>query len=140
MTVSLASLLTAIVTILAIFVVLWTGFRVGGMRAKHNVVAPATTGHPEFDRAYRVQMNTVEQFIVFLPLLWLSNTYFHMFPYITGALGLVWIVGRIIYGIAYVADPSSRSLGFGVTILASLGLLITSLIGIVQAYMALNAV
>ncbi len=137
---SLATLLTAIVTILAILVVLWTGFRVGGMRSKHKIEAPATTGHPEFDRAYRVQMNTVEQFIVFLPLLWLSNAYFQMFPYITGALGLVWIVGRIIYGIAYVSNPSSRGLGFGITFLATIGLFITSVIGIVQAYMALHAV
>jgi glutathione S-transferase len=136
---SLATLLTAIVTILAILVVLWTGFRVGGMRSKHKIEAPATTGHPEFDRAYRVQMNTVEQFIVFLPLLWLSNAYFQMFPYITGALGLVWIVGRIIYGLAYVANPSSRGLGFGITFLATIGLFITSMIGIVQAYIALHA-
>jgi glutathione S-transferase len=137
---SLATLLTAIVTVLALLVVFWTGFRVGGMRSKHNIQAPATTGHPEFDRAYRVQMNTVEQFIMFLPLLWLSNAYFAMYPYVTGALGLVWIVGRIIYGVAYVANPSSRGLGFTISGLATLGLLITSVIGIVQAYMALHAV
>jgi glutathione S-transferase len=139
MTVSMASLLTAIVTVLAVLMYFWTGFRVGGMRGKHNIQAPATTGHPEFDRAFRVQMNTLEYLVIFLPLLWLSNAYFQMVPYLTGAFGLVWIVGRIIYAIAYVADPAKRSMGFLISGLALLGLLVTTIIGLVQAFMALNA-
>lgn len=139
MTVMPASLLTAIVTVIALLVFFWTGFRVGGMRGKYDIKAPATSGHPEFDKAYRVQMNTLEQIVVFLPLLWLSNAYFMMYPLLTGALGLVWIVGRIIYALAYQADPSKRSLGFSISILATLGLLITTVIGIVQAWMALSA-
>ena len=134
-----ATLLSAIVTVLALLVYFWTGFRVGGMRGKHNIQAPATTGHPEFDRAYRVQMNTLEFLAIFLPLLWLSTAYFHIYPYITGALGLVWIVGRIIYALAYQADPSKRSFGFMISGIALLGLLITTVIGLVQAFMALNA-
>jgi glutathione S-transferase len=136
---TIAMLFTAIVTILAILVVFWTGLRVGGMRGKHNIQAPATTGHPEFDRAYRVQMNTMEQFVLFLPLLWLANAFFHMLPLLVGALGLVWIVGRIIYAQAYMADPSSRSLGFTISIVATAGLLILAVIGIVQSCMALSA-
>jgi glutathione S-transferase len=139
MTASLATLLTAVVTIIALLVFFWTGFRVGGMRSKYDVKAPATTGHIEFDKAYRVQMNTLEQIVIFLPLLWLSAMYFAMMPYLTGALGLVWIVGRIVYALAYQADPSKRSLGFSISLLATLGLLITSLIGIVQTYMAISA-
>ncbi len=140
MTVTLATLFTAIVSILAILVVFWTGLRVGGMRGKHNIQAPATTGHPEFDRAYRVQMNTMEQFVLFLPLLWLSNAFFHSLPLLTGAVGLVWIVGRIVYAQAYMADPSKRSLGFIISIIATAVLLVLSVIGIVQAWMALSAV
>jgi len=136
---SLATWLTAVVTVLAVLMYFWTGFRVGGMRGKHDIKAPATTGHPEFDRAYRVQMNTLEHIVMFLPLLWLSNAYFHMFPYITGALGLVWIVGRIIYAVAYMADPSKRGFGFMVAGIALLGLLITTIIGLVQTFLALNA-
>lgn len=136
---SLATLLTAVVTVLSVLVVFWTGFRVGGMRSKHQIQAPATTGHPEFDRAYRVQMNTLEQFVVFLPLLWLANAYFHMLPILVGALGLVWIVGRVVYALAYMADPSKRGMGFGISILATAGLLILSIIGIVQAWMAISA-
>jgi len=136
---SVATLFTATVTVIAVLVVFWTGFRVGGMRGKHNIQAPAVTGHPEFERAYRVQMNTLEQFVVFLPLLWLSNAYFMKFPLLTGALGLVWIVGRIVYAIAYVADPKSRSTGFTISIAATAALLITTVIGLVNAWIAVNA-
>ena len=139
MSASNATLFTATVTLLAVLVVFWTGFRVGGMRGKHKIEAPAVTGHPEFERAYRVQMNTLEQFVVFLPLLWLSNAYFMMLPLLTGALGLVWIVGRIVYGVAYVNDPATRGTGFTIAIAATAGLLITTAIGLVQAWMAVNA-
>jgi uncharacterized MAPEG superfamily protein len=139
MTVTLATLFTAVVSILAILVVFWTGLRVGGMRTKHGIQAPAVSGHPEFERAYRVQMNTMEQFVIFLPLLWLANTYFHMLPLLTGALGLVWVVGRIVYAQAYMADPSKRGLGFAVSGVATLGLLILAVIGLVQSWMALSA-
>ena len=136
---TLATLFTAVVTILAVLVLFWTMLRVGGMRSKHNIQAPATTGHPEFDRAYRVQMNTLEQFVIFLPLLWVADAYFHVLPYLVGALGLVWIVGRVVYALAYMADPSKRGMGFTISILATAGLLILSLIGIVQAYTAISA-
>jgi glutathione S-transferase len=139
MSASLATLFTAAVSILAILVVFWTGLRVGGMRNKHKIEAPAVSGHPEFERAYRVQMNTMEQFVIFLPLLWLANAFFHMLPLLVGALGLVWIVGRIVYALAYMADPSSRGTGFLISGLATLGLLILAIVGIVQAFMALNA-
>ena len=139
MTVTLATLFTALVSILAILVVFWTGLRVGGMRTKHNVVAPAVSGHPEFERAYRVQMNTMEQFVIFLPLLWLAAIFFQMLPLLAGALGLVWIVGRIVYAQAYMADPSKRGLGFGISALATLGLLILALVGLVHDWMVLNA-
>jgi len=139
MTVTPATLFTAIVSILAILVVFWTGLRAGGMRSKHGIQAPAVAGHPEFERAYRVQMNTMEQFVIFLPLLWLANALFHLLPLLSGALGLVWIVGRIVYAQAYMADPSKRGLGFMISGLATLGLLILAVIGVVQAWLALNA-
>jgi uncharacterized membrane protein YecN with MAPEG domain len=140
MTASLATLFTSVVTVIALLVFFWTGWRVGAMRGKHEIKAPATTGHPEFERAFRVQMNTLEQIVLFLPLLWLANAYFQMMPLLVGALGLIWIVGRIVYAQAYMADPSSRSMGFIISAFANLGLLILSAIGIVQAWMALNAV
>lgn len=136
---TMASLLTAIVTVLAVIVYLWTGFRVGQMRGKHDIKAPATSGNPEFECAYRVQMNTLEQMVVFLPLLWLSDMYFWWMPYLTGALGLVWVVGRIMYAIGYMQDPSKRSAGFLVSFVATVGLLITTITGLVHAWMAISA-
>jgi uncharacterized membrane protein YecN with MAPEG domain len=136
-----ATLLSAVATILALVVYILTFMRVGSMRGKHNIQAPATTGHPEFDRAYRVQINTVEQIVIFLPLLWLATSYFHLdaFPYLPAILGFVWALGRFLYMQAYLTDPSKRGTGFLIGSIASLGLLILSIIGIVQTWMALSA-
>lgn len=134
-----APLLVAIVTVLAVLVYFWTGFRVGQMRGKHGIKAPAMTGPLEFECTVRVQANMLEQMVVFLPLLWLSNAYFMEWPYLTGALGLVWVIGRLMYAVGYVQDPSKRSMGFLISLVATLGLLITSIWGIVNAWMAVSA-
>jgi glutathione S-transferase len=126
---------TAVVTILAILVYFFMGVRVGQMRAKHAIKAPATSGHPEFDRAFRVQMNTLEHLPVFLPLLWLAVWYFSPFPAAAPALGALWVVGRVMYMQAYMHDPDTRGPGFGVCALAELGLLVLALIGIARVFM-----
>ena len=69
------TLLSAAVTVLAVLLGLYTMMLVGRMRGKHGVQAPAVTGAPEFERAFRVQMNTLEQSVLFLPLLWLATVY-----------------------------------------------------------------
>jgi glutathione S-transferase len=121
----------AIVTILSMLLFMYTAVRVGGARVKHGVSAPATTGHDEFERHFRVQMNTLEQLVIFLPSLWLFTLYWNQL--VAAGLGLVWIVGRIVYMQAYVADPKSRSMGFGITFLATLILMVGALIGAVRA-------
>ena len=133
------TLFSAVVTVLALLFVFYTGFNVGSMRAKHKIAAPAVTGNPEFECAYRVQVNTLEQFVIFLPLLWLATVYFHMLPWLPAVFGLVWVIGRVIYLRGYMAAPEKRGTGFIITILSTLGLLILSLIGIVQAWTAVNA-
>lgn len=133
------TLFSAGVTVLAVLFVFYTSFNVGNMRSKHKIAAPAVTGHPEFECAYRVQVNTLEQFVIFLPLLWLATVYFHMLPWLPAVFGLVWIIGRLIYMQGYMAAPEKRGPGFGVTLLATLGLLILSLIGIVQSWVAVHA-
>jgi glutathione S-transferase len=134
-----AALLSAIVTILAVLFYFWTGWQVGVMRGKHNINAPATTGHPEFECAYRVQMNTLEHFVIFLPLLWLATTYFRTWGWLPALLGLVWIIGRVLYMTGYMAAPDKRSTGFLIAVIALLGLLILSIVGIVQTWMAVSA-
>jgi glutathione S-transferase len=139
MTAEPATLLSAIVTIVALLVYFYMGFRVGAMRGKHNIKAPLMTGHPEMDRAVRVHMNTLEHIVVFIPLLWLATAYFHMFGWLPAAAGAVWIVGRLMYMQGYMADPDKRSTGFLISLVAVLALLIMAIGGIVQAWMAATA-
>jgi len=131
-------LLTAVVSILAIVFYIVTLIRVGNMREKHEVRAPAVSGHPDFERAYRVQMNTLEAMPIFLPALWLAAVYFTRVPLLAPAIGLVWIVGRIIYMQAYMADPSRRGLGFTISALSQIALLLLALAGIVMTWSAIT--
>lgn len=134
-----ATLLSAAVTILAVLTLFYTSIPVGRARGKHGIKAPAMTGHQDLERAVRVHMNTLEQFAIFLPLLWVATIYFTMIGWLSPAFGIVWIVGRIVYMQAYLKDPAKRSTGFGITILASLGLLVLSVIGVVMAWTATTA-
>jgi glutathione S-transferase len=134
-----ATLLSAAVTIISILFVFYTGINVAQMRGRHKIAAPAVTGNPEFERAYRVQVNTLEQFVMFLPLLWLATAYFQPLAWLPAVFGLVWVVGRFVYLQGYMAAPEKRSTGFLITIVATAGLLVLSIIGIVQAWMAVNA-
>jgi len=134
-----ATLLSAAVTILSILFVFYTGINVAQMRGRHKISAPAVTGNPEFERAYRVQANTLEQFVMFLPLLWLATTYFQSLAWLPAVFGLVWVVGRFIYLQGYMAAPEKRGTGFMITSLATAGLLVLSIIGLVQAWMAVTA-
>jgi glutathione S-transferase len=129
-----AVLSTALVTILALVVYFYMGVRVGQMRVKHGIKAPATSGHPEFDRAFRVQMNTLEHLPVLIPLLWLTVFYFYVFPMAAPALGVVWVLGRVVYMNGYMKDPEKRGPGFGLSALAEVLLLVLALFGIVAAF------
>jgi glutathione S-transferase len=116
---------TALVTCLTILAYFFIIFRVGKARATFGIKAPATTGNPDFERVFRVQMNTLEWMVVFLPSLWLFAIYISD----PGAavLGLVWIVGRMLYLTGYSQAANKRELGFmiqgGATALLWLGAL-----------------
>jgi glutathione S-transferase len=100
----------------------------GQARLKYNVQAPATTGDPVFERHYRVQQNTLEQLIIFIPSLWLFAEY--VGPRSAFVLGLLFIVGRAIYAMGYVREPAQRRVGAIATFTANGILLIGSLIGL----------
>jgi glutathione S-transferase len=112
----------ALVTVLALLQFFWLGFQVGRARMRYGVPAPASSGHEMFDRSFRVHMNTLEQLVVFLPALWMFAAY--VSPIWAAALGVVFIIGRFIYAAAYVRDPKSRSIGFALSALPSLAMLI----------------
>jgi uncharacterized membrane protein YecN with MAPEG domain len=117
--------LVVIVTLLALLTYFWTSIRVARARRRHEVWPPAVTGPPEFERAYRVQMNTLEWLPLFLPSLWLFAWYWN--GPLAAAIGLVWILARIQYAIGYVKDPASRRPGFGIQALATAVLLFGAL-------------
>lgn len=127
---------SALVTILAILVYYYMSVRVSQMRARHGIKAPAMSGHPEFDCAFRVQMNTLEHLPVFIPLLWLATFYFGFFPMAALLLGIVWVAGRILYMNGYMRGPEKRGPGFGVCAVAEVLLLILALFGIAIAWIS----
>ncbi|MDD2989756.1 MAG: MAPEG family protein [Zoogloea sp.] len=118
-----SSPMTAGVTLLIVLLLFATAFAVGRGRHKYGVAAPAVTGHPVFERLYRVQMNTLEWAVMTLPCLWIAATYVSDVG--AAGLGLVWWLGRIAYALAYAADPAKRARGFTVGALAfgALGLM-----------------
>lgn len=123
--------LTALVTVASLIYTFILSGRVGALRGKKNVPAPATTGDPEFERAFRIHANTVEQLVLFLPLLWLSlGVVGDMW---SALVGVLWLIGRVIYATSYMADPAKRSTGMIVTILATAILAVISLYGIAMA-------
>jgi glutathione S-transferase len=134
------TLLSAAVTVLAVLLGLYTMTLVGRMRGKHGVHAPAMTGAPEFERAVRVQMNTLEQFVLFLPLLWLATVYPVVSGYLAPGFGFVWLLGRVLYASGYMADAAKRSSGFLIAGVALLGLLILSILGIIHAWLVTRPV
>lgn len=123
--------LPALVTLLNVLLLFGTMFIVGRARGKYAIKAPAVSGHPAFDCAYRVQMNTIEASVMFLPALWLAARY--GFGTWAGIAGLVWLLGRVWYAAAYLRDPAKRGGGFGVSMLGWAALVVMAGIGVVRA-------
>jgi glutathione S-transferase len=101
---------TALVTCLSIALYFFTSIQVAKARAAFGIKVPATSGNPDFERVFRVQMNTLEWMPIFLPSLWLFALYIS--DPIAAALGVIWIVGRILYMIGYSQEAARRSRGF----------------------------
>jgi glutathione S-transferase len=123
--------LVQVVVVLALLQFLYFAFAVGKARETYKVPAPATTGNEVFERHFRVQMNTLEMLVMFLPSIVLFGQYIS--AYIAAALGVVYIIGRFIYFGSYVKDPKSRSVGYGLSALPVVILLVGALIGAIRA-------
>lgn len=126
------------VTILALSLALLVFFgialNVGRARATWNVPAPASSGHPEFDKRYRVQMNTLEQLVLLIPATFMAVA--TLGDLVTGVLALTWSLGRILYARSYYADPAKRGPGFGLTLLPSLILIFAAITGAVRTLLS----
>jgi len=123
--------LVAVVAALALIEYSVFGLQVGQARQRYGVKAPATTGHDLFERHYRVQQNTLEQLVVFLPSLYLFAAF--VSGWVAALLGLAFVVGRAIYARGYLADPDKRSAGFLIGFAASNVLLLGGLLGALVA-------
>lgn len=123
--------LVAAVVILAVLQFFWFGILVGRARTRYQVPPPATTGNEIFERYFRVQQNTLEQLVIFIPSIWTFANYVSA----TGAavLGVVFVVGRQLYQLGYVADPKKRFAGFGLSALPNLLLALGGLAGALAA-------
>jgi len=117
---------TALVTVLALFVYIWVTLKVGGARAKFGVKAPSIDGPPDFQRVFRVQQNTVEQLVLFLPSLWLFASGWG--DAWAALIGVFWPVGRVIYAQTYYKAAEKRAAGFALTFLPAAILLLGGLV------------
>ncbi|MFM7343990.1 MAG: MAPEG family protein [Tagaea sp.] len=107
----------SVVTLAAAVLFNFLAFQVGKARVKHGVPAPGADGPPEFMRRYRTHMNTVEQAIVFLPVLWLCAIW--VGDVWAGLGGAAWLAGRILYARGYYEDPKKRGAGFVIALAAT---------------------
>ena len=126
--------LPAIVVLLTVLLQFGTIWVTGHARGKYGIKAPAISGHPGFERAWRVQMNTLESTVMFLPSLWLAVQY--GLPLWGGLAGLVWVVGRVWYAVAYLKDASKRGPGYMVSAIGWAATLLLGVVGLVRALMA----
>jgi hypothetical protein len=122
-----------LVALIALFQFFLFGMFVGKARITYGVAAPAMSGHAMFERAYRVQMNTLELLVLLLPGLYLAATLWS--PNYAAAAGAVYVVGRFIYWRAYMAEPKSRGLGFILSMGPIMVLLVASLIAAFRGLM-----
>lgn len=124
----------AIVTALALIEFLLLGVLVGRARARFGIAAPATSGHPVFERVFRVHANTLEQLMLFVPSMWICAYYWN--PVWTAAIGGVFIIGRGVYAMSYIREPKSRAFGFLLTFLPIFVFLVGTLAGAVRGVIA----
>ena len=126
----------AIVTLATLIVYFWMAIQVARTRARVGILAPAMTGDPVLERTIRAHLNTLEWLPIFLPSLWLFALYWNATA--AALLGVVWIVGRIVYFVGYVAAPAKRFPGFFIQSLAVSALLLGAL-GRIIYLLATNA-
>jgi uncharacterized MAPEG superfamily protein len=122
--------LLVLVSLLALLQFFLFGTLVSRARTRYGVVAPAISGHEIFERYFRVQMNTLELLVMFLPALWLASLY--AAPIWPVLLGVLYLIGRLLYLRGYVADPRRRGPGFGLSMLPILVLVVIALVGCIR--------
>jgi glutathione S-transferase len=119
------------VVLLALIEYLVLGSLVARARGKYAVAAPAVSGHPMFERYFRVHQNSLEQLIVFVPAVWLFGAYLSALW--AAVLGVIFLAARALYAASYIGAPERRGPGAGLTFLVEIVLVIGALYGIVRS-------
>ena len=84
-----------------------------------------------FEKGFRVQQNTLEQLVIFIPGTYAFAYYVSQkWVWIPAAL---FIIGRLVYSHEYLTKPGSRAPGMAMTLLANVTLVLGTLISIVLA-------
>ena len=124
--------LVIFIVVLALFQYLMFAFQTAMARKRYDIRAPAVSGHPVFERHFRVQQNTIEQLVVFIPAIvafaWTANGLGWPGQEIAAFLGVIWLVGRVLYARAYVRDPRTRQMGMLLTLVPGALLLLGALL------------
>lgn len=122
--------LPALATLLALLWYVIVSMKVGRLRGKYKIDAPAMAGHPDFERAVRVQMNELEQLVAFLPAMWIFAWFGN--PRWAALAGAFYIIGRIIYALGYWKGAEKRSIGFMISFLTLMVVWVAALVSVVR--------
>ncbi len=121
---------TSLITVLALIVYFVITVNVSRTRVKFKIPGPQISGNPYFERALRIQQNTLEQLMLFLPALWLFSSL--LSPAWANGIGIVWIISRIVYAVRYYQAAEKRTLSFAISALMILILLLGSLVSVIM--------
>jgi uncharacterized membrane protein YecN with MAPEG domain len=122
--------LPALATLLALLWYVIVSMQVGRLRGKYKIAAPAMAGHPDFERAVRVQMNELEQLVAFLPAMWIFAWFGN--PRWAALAGLVYVIGRILYALGYWKAAEKRSIGFTISFITLMVVWVAAMVGVVR--------
>jgi len=120
----------SLIVLLALMQYIYFAIKVGGARGKYGVKAPAVSGNEHWERLFRVQQNTLEQLIIFIPAIYIFATYLSVkWALIPGGM---YLIGRQLYSMSYAKDPKTRTIGFVLSFLASVILIVGGLFGVIR--------
>ena len=122
---------TSLATLISLAVFFWTSILVAAARKRYSVPAPAVVGNEMFERCFRVQMNTLEQLTLLVPVLWLCALW--VGDLYAAAVGIIWSLGRVVYATAYRQDPKKRGPGFLITLSATMAMAAAVVIFVVRS-------